>query len=76
MITPKEQKFKEGDIVICIINSRATLTIGKEYKVKRLYVDDDYTDLILDNDKGEETWYDSMRFIPKDEFRKIGRAHV
>jgi len=71
MITEKEPKFKEGQIVICIINSRATLTIGKEYKIKEVMIDEDYTDLVIDNDDNIEYWYDSERFMTKDEFRDI-----
>ena len=76
MITGKEPKFKEGQIVICIINSRATLTIGKEYKIKGMmidedYRDEDYMDLVIDNDDNIEYWYDSERFMTKDEFRDI-----
>jgi len=71
MITEKEPKFKEGQIVICIINSRATLTIGKEYKIKGVMIDEDYTDLVIDNDDNIEYWYDSDRFMTKDEFRDI-----
>jgi hypothetical protein len=71
MITGKEPKFKEGQIVICIINSRATLTIGKEYKIKGMMIDEDYMDLVIDNDDNIEYWYDSDRFMTKDEFRDI-----
>jgi hypothetical protein len=74
MITGKEPKFKEGQIVICIINSRATLTIGKEYKIKGMMegmIDEDYMDLVIDNDDNIEYWYDSERFMTKDEFRDI-----
>jgi hypothetical protein len=34
MIVHDKNSFKEGDVVICIINSRATLTVGKEYVIK------------------------------------------
>lgn len=71
MIVPKEPKFKEGQIVICVINSRASLTIGKEYKIKSVMVDEDYMDLVLNNDDNLEYWYDSERFMSKDEFRDI-----
>ena len=75
-------KYKSGDTVICIINSRATLTVGKEYEVMDVY-GNSYTDidevyqrykdevtLVIKNDGGEPTWYDHMRFVPKDEFRE------
>ena len=68
MFTSNE-RFKKGDTVICIINSRATLTVGKEYLIREVYIDDGMMDLILLNDDGVEYWYDQMRFIPKNEFR-------
>jgi nicotinamide riboside kinase len=68
MFTSNE-RFKKGDTVICIINSRATLTVGKEYLIREVYIDDGMIDLILLNDDGIEYWYDQMRFIPKNEFR-------
>jgi nicotinamide riboside kinase len=71
MITKKEPKFKQGQIVICIINSRATLTIGKEYKIKGVMIDENDMDLVIDNDDNVEYWYDSERFMAKDEFRDI-----
>jgi hypothetical protein len=62
--------FNKGDIVVCIINSRATLTVGKEYKIKDTYIEDgNLVDIIIDNDNGHEYWYDKIRFIPKSEFR-------
>lgn len=69
MIISKEPRFKKGDTAICVINSRASLTVGKEYKVVEVYIDTDYVDLVIINDKGENAWYDQMRFITKDEFR-------
>ena len=79
---PYNCKYKAGDTVICIINSRASLTIGKEYKVIEVYghsstdiqeVWEKYLNeltLVIHNDKGEQTWYDHMRFVPKSEFRQ------
>ena len=80
MINSNISRFKKGDTAICVINSRATLTVGKEYKVKEVYTDTDYRayeevksslriDLVIDNDRGVEYWYDQIRFITKDEFR-------
>ena len=75
-------KYKSGDTVICIINSRATLTVGKEYQVMDVYgnsyteIDEVYdrykdeTTLVIKNDDDEPTWYDHMRFVPKNEFRE------
>lgn len=37
------------------------------------YVFDEYKDeltLVIKNDENEPTWYDHMRFVPKDEFRQ------
>lgn len=70
MIISNEKRFKKGDIAVCVINSRATLTIGKEYVVKDVYEGEgSFIDLIIDNDDGNEYWYDQIRFITKDEFR-------
>jgi hypothetical protein len=76
MINPKEPKFKEGQVVICVINSRATLTIGKEYKIKGVWIDEDYMDLVIDNDDNIEYYYDSERFMSKDEFRDITLSQI
>ena len=78
---PYNSRFKTGESVICIINSRATLTVGKEYKIMDIY-GQSYTDiqdvwekyeneitLVIKNDDDEPTWYDHMRFVPKNEFR-------
>ena len=79
---PYNSRFKTGESVICIINSRATLTVGKEYQIMDIYqnsttdsqyVFDEYKDeltLVIKNDDNEPTWYDHMRFVPKDEFRQ------
>ncbi len=67
-MSKEEVKFKVGESVICIINSRASLTVGKEYKVKRVYNDYDVS-LSIDNDYGYEIDYDQMRFLSKDIFR-------
>jgi len=69
MFATKEERFKKGDAVICIINSRATLTVGKEYTIRDIFTDGGMIDLILLNDEGVEYWYDQMRFTPKNEFR-------
>lgn len=81
-IIPYNSRFKTGESVICIINSRATLTVGKEYKIMDIY-GQSYTDiqdvwekyeneitLVIKNDDDEPTWYDHMRFVPKNEFRQ------
>ena len=75
-------KYNTGDTVICIINSRSTLTVGKEYQVMDVYghsstdIQDVYEKygneltLVIKNDDGVVTWYDHMRFVPKNEFRE------
>ena len=74
-------KYQPGDSVVCIINSRANLTVGKEYKIIDVYghsstdtqeVWEKYGEeltLVIENDKGEKTWYDHMRFVSQDDFR-------
>lgn len=68
-------RFKTGESVICIINSRATLTVGKEYEIMDIYghsltFNPDELTLVIKNDDNEPTWYDHMRFVPKNEFRQ------
>jgi hypothetical protein len=75
-------KYKPGESVVCIINSRASLTIGKEYQIIDVYghsstdiqeVWERHSEeitLVIKNDKGEQTWYDHMRFAPQSEFRQ------
>ena len=54
-------EYKAGDSVVCVINSRATLTVGKEYKIFPMVFDNNkfiggytetvkYIDQILDFD--------------------------
>lgn len=72
-------KFKKGQTVICIINSRATLTVGAEYSIIDVYesseVESEDKDifkgqtLVIENDTGESIWYESLRFMDKNEFR-------
>jgi len=81
-IIPYNSRFKAGESVICIINSRATLTIGKEYKIMDVYghsstdiqdVWEKYENeitLVIKNDDDDPTWYDHMRFVPLNEFRQ------
>jgi hypothetical protein len=77
----KQTEYKKGELVVCVINSRASLTVGKEYKVLDVYSHSstdnedvwlkykDETTLVLVNDKGEQHFYDHIRFVPKSEFR-------
>jgi hypothetical protein len=79
----KKLPFNVGEFVICVINSRASLTIGKEYEIIDVYghsstdIDEVWErfkneiTLVIKNDKGENTWYDHMRFVPKSEFRSF-----
>ena len=75
-------KYKPGEKVVCVINSRASLTVGKEYEVIECYghsstdvqevwekFQNEIT-LVITNDVGDKVWYDHMRFVPKSEFRK------
>jgi len=59
--------FIKGERVICIINSRANLTVGKEYVV--LHVS--RLNVRVENDTGDEIDYEPKRFISLDEFRRI-----
>lgn len=62
-------EFKAGEIVICIINSRASLTVGKEYKIKEVYNYNGNISLCIVSDNGYEYEYEDIRFIPKSDFR-------
>lgn len=59
--------FIKGERVICIINSRASLTVGKEYVVLRVT----RWNVVIKNDCGDEIDYEPQRFISLDEFRRI-----
>jgi hypothetical protein len=68
-----KNKFKIGDGVICLINSKSRLTVGKEYKVMDIMDSllekwDDYSVIVV-NDFGELQWYNDVRFVLKEEFR-------
>jgi hypothetical protein len=67
------KKFKKGDSVICLINSKSHLTVGKEYKIIDIVESDlsgwDEISLIIENDIGEIQWYNDIRFIHKQDFR-------
>ena len=77
----KKLTYKKGESVVCIINSRANLTIGKEYTIIDVYgnsstdIQEVWTQyqnectLVINNDNGDQQWYDHMRFVPKSEFR-------
>lgn len=61
-------KFTKGEIVVCILNNRATLTVGKEYDVISC---DRYGNVEVLNDYGEHCTYTSERFISKSNFRNL-----
>lgn len=53
--------------IICILNNRASLTVGKEYEV--ISSNDGISYYIVINDNGDEVEYTKERFINKSEFR-------
>jgi len=62
-----ENNFTEGEIVICVLNNRSLLTVGKEYKVEwssGIWVE-------IKNDEGDETTYHFSRFLDKSEWRNF-----
>ena len=65
------QTFTKGECVVCIINSRASLTVGKEYQIIDVYesIRDKEITVVIKNDVEDIIWYDSMRFMPKTNFR-------
>lgn len=64
-------KFEKGEIVVCILNNRSTLTVGKEYKVTHC---DYYVEVI--NDYGEPCGYTTERFVAKNTFRNLKLAQI
>ena len=71
MIETKDHKFKRGHTVICIINSRSYLTVGKEYTIKDILDGVGSIELLIENDKNSEYWYTPDRFMTKDKYREI-----
>ncbi len=67
------EKFQVGEKVICILNNRASLTVGKEYQIEGIDYDDydDCQSLNIFNDSGNYVIYTSSRFMSKSEFRKF-----
>lgn len=61
--------------IVCILNNRASLTVGKEYEVIRVgkeyeVISSNYDDFYnVVNDNGDEVEYTKERFINKSEFR-------
>jgi hypothetical protein len=65
-------KFNHGDRIVCILNNRASLTVGKEYVVlKDDYDDGDDLEILIINDAGHDTWYSSERFVSSQHFRDL-----
>jgi|GEM_PF-6947688 len=63
--------FIVGEKIICILNNRASLTVGKEYILLHLdvnYSNDDFY-ICIKNDKDYEEFYHNSRFINKNNFR-------
>lgn len=60
--------FEKDNKVICLLNNRASLTVGKEYTI--LDTDGDHVRVKNDNDD-EWTYYTHSRFVHKSEFRKF-----
>lgn len=77
----------QGEKVVCILNSNANLTIGKEYKIIETWVFNEngvwqvMTEktstkienywYLIENDKGQRVGYNHFRFIPLFEYRSI-----
>lgn len=63
--------YKVGEYVMCKLNNRSTLTVGKEYKIEDMYIDNSSKDLYLYiiNDSGSENHYIYKRFMSKSEDR-------
>jgi hypothetical protein len=62
-----ENNFKEGELIICILNNRANLTVGKEYLVS--YSGGSWVEVT--NDENDEQEYHFSRFLPKSEWRNF-----
>lgn len=69
----KEHKgFFVGEKVICILNNRSNLTVGKEYVIDslELYSGDDTFWICVRNDIRSIHAYHYSRFMSKGDFRK------
>ncbi len=65
--------FFVGEKVICILNNRSSLTVGKEYIIDAIevYLGDEETFWIcVQNDTKTEHAYHYSRFMSKGDFRK------
>ena len=64
------KNLKIGDKVVCIINSKASLKIGKEYIVDDIFDDDLGKDISVINENGIIKFYSMFRFVTKSKFRE------
>lgn len=64
------EDYKAGTRVICVLNNRATLTIGKEYVIEETEVYGDEVQLWLKNDDLTHYSYEASRFLPVSTFRQ------
>jgi len=64
------ENLKIGDKVVCVINSKASLKIGKEYTVKSIYNDVVGRDICVINDSEVFQYYYISRFVSKSKFRE------
>lgn len=65
-MTKNIKNFIVGESVICLLNNRASLTVGKLYQIKG--VDSDTINIV--NDEGYDYYYDFDRFMLISEFRQ------
>lgn len=63
-------QYQKGAAVVCVLNNRATLTIGKEYIVEDVEIYSDEVTLWLKNDDNIHYSYEAYRFLPKSNFRQ------
>jgi hypothetical protein len=62
------KNFKKDEIVVCVINWKASLTLFHEYKVE----DVTYSgELLIENDSNDPYFYNEIRFIKKSDMREI-----
>jgi len=66
------QGFKVNDYVVCVLNNRSSLTVGKEYKILEIYIinDTDF-EITVTNDAGFNQEYHYSRFLLKSQFREL-----
>lgn len=64
------ENYNTGSVVVCVLNNRATLTIGKEYIVESVQSYNDEHTLWIKNDDNIHCEYEAYRFVPKSEFRQ------